>query len=637
MIRHFGFLSRYHHYLGNIHNKNDEIFKDVLFYNDPIEIINSPYNENNCMFAKVFAGKEYYIIEKIYNRDDFFELISGVIYVNNGSKFYYKRGVLHNDSDPSVITVDGTKKYYKMGKLHREKFPAILWSNGDEEYWVDGNRHRLDGPAIVCKNGNKEYWVNGKRHNDRNPAVIYDDGDYIAWWKCGLLHRDDGYALGDKKNKILQYWKNGMLHNENGPAHLNNDGKYYFINDILFSSKNITSHITRTSCILLHLINTIESETYLENYGLKIGRFSIGDDEYVLNYEVTNLPNDNPYKVNASRNIIDVVVIKNMADDFIKNMMNLDNDDKKYLCIDYKQLQQYLDEKLYINVNKLVPKEISDVDIQCLKSKRYYHYKQNVLKKNIDIYWESISYELMRVYSEHKDLFDLLLPENGNGYKLSQGKQNNDHSIEALFKTHGEKMTKEGKRQGFIFIEPNQNIHIAFKTFLIKLKNDFLRCQYKKILTYDWQNINDEFMIPIDTFIVKGKYNKKNNTSCWYLSDNNVLGIIFDEHNGQRFVLTKCIRIEFSHNKKVYHIYPVIDEDLPYIDRKYKIKTYTFDGETKEEIKKILREYKVKTNSCGIETSNFNNVSAICQKIIMTNNYKNADIFKGKINGIDYK
>ena len=62
---------------------------------------------------------------------------------------------------------DGTKIWFKNGILHREDGPVKEYADGSKEYWFDDKRHRLDGPAIEHSNSINEYWIHGKKYNEK--------------------------------------------------------------------------------------------------------------------------------------------------------------------------------------------------------------------------------------------------------------------------------------------------------------------------------------------------------------------------------------------------------------------------------------------------------------------------------------
>lgn len=43
---------------------------------------------------------------------------------------------------------DGTRMWYRRGLLYREDGPAIEWNHGTKEWYRDSNRVREDGPVL---------------------------------------------------------------------------------------------------------------------------------------------------------------------------------------------------------------------------------------------------------------------------------------------------------------------------------------------------------------------------------------------------------------------------------------------------------------------------------------------------------
>lgn len=95
------------------------------------------------------------------------------------------RGQLHSRNDkPAIEYPDGSKYWYKDGVMHREDGPAVLVKNA--EIWMrDGKYHRIDGPAVSWTIKKRyEYWVDGLQHRDDGPAII-DPVKGDEWWQRG--------------------------------------------------------------------------------------------------------------------------------------------------------------------------------------------------------------------------------------------------------------------------------------------------------------------------------------------------------------------------------------------------------------------------------------------------------------------
>ena len=56
----------------------------------------------------------------------------------DGTKHWYKDGILHREDGPAVEYTDGTKQWYRDGKLHREDGPAVEWVNGATDWYLEG-------------------------------------------------------------------------------------------------------------------------------------------------------------------------------------------------------------------------------------------------------------------------------------------------------------------------------------------------------------------------------------------------------------------------------------------------------------------------------------------------------------------
>ncbi len=71
------------------------------------------------------------------------------------------RDETHNLNGPAQIYKNGTKKWYKNGLLHREDGPAIEWSDGDVYWYYENKLHRKLGPAMEYKDGSKRWYYHG--------------------------------------------------------------------------------------------------------------------------------------------------------------------------------------------------------------------------------------------------------------------------------------------------------------------------------------------------------------------------------------------------------------------------------------------------------------------------------------------
>jgi len=101
-----------------------------------------------------------------------------------------------NQEPPSNYTgivehVDGTKFWYKEGLLHRENGPAAEYNDNKTNCWyVEGLIHRLDGPAIEYANGVNEWYI--------------QDECYAPEMLSHLIKTS--IFLGKEKGKYNLYW-----------------------------------------------------------------------------------------------------------------------------------------------------------------------------------------------------------------------------------------------------------------------------------------------------------------------------------------------------------------------------------------------------------------------------------------------
>ena len=89
-----------------------------------------------------------------------FNDLPAIVY-SDGTKIWYKDGLVHRDNDlPAVIMSDGTKKWCKNGLVHRDNdLPAIINYNGTMIWYRNGKLHRDTGPAIIFNDGTKSYFL----------------------------------------------------------------------------------------------------------------------------------------------------------------------------------------------------------------------------------------------------------------------------------------------------------------------------------------------------------------------------------------------------------------------------------------------------------------------------------------------
>ena len=83
--------------------------------------------------------------EKVWTAEEFNELPTekqiGCFNFVDGSKRWYKEGLLHREDGPALESAHGTKFWFKEGKYHREDGPAIEFADGTKEYWLDDKKY----------------------------------------------------------------------------------------------------------------------------------------------------------------------------------------------------------------------------------------------------------------------------------------------------------------------------------------------------------------------------------------------------------------------------------------------------------------------------------------------------------------
>lgn len=92
-------------------------------------------------------------------------------------------------------------------------------------YYNDHNQyHREDGPAVESLINELGCYANGVHSTIKYPHKSK------AWYKHGLLHREDGPAMVYPSGSLAWY-QNGILHNSKGPAVVGYDGTWqYWLN-----------------------------------------------------------------------------------------------------------------------------------------------------------------------------------------------------------------------------------------------------------------------------------------------------------------------------------------------------------------------------------------------------------------------
>jgi hypothetical protein len=52
--------------------------------------------------------------------------------------------VLHRDDGPAVCLADGTKFWYKDGMIHRDNGPAVILPDGKTSWYLNGKIYRAE-------------------------------------------------------------------------------------------------------------------------------------------------------------------------------------------------------------------------------------------------------------------------------------------------------------------------------------------------------------------------------------------------------------------------------------------------------------------------------------------------------------
>ena len=118
-------------------------------------------------------------------------------------------------STPIRHLLRGGGEMWKLpdGTLHRDEGPAIVQPDGTQAWFRHGLLHRDDGgPArtLPVKGGRgqalREWYENGLLHRDGGPAVT--QGAFQAWYRDGKKHREGGPAVTYTDGRE-EWWING--------------------------------------------------------------------------------------------------------------------------------------------------------------------------------------------------------------------------------------------------------------------------------------------------------------------------------------------------------------------------------------------------------------------------------------------
>jgi len=85
---------------------------------------------------------------------------------DNGTKQWYRYGILHREDGPAVERADGRKLWYLNGKLYR-----IDFLSGQRQWYKNGNSHREDGPAVEWIDGSKGWYLEGEAYTEEAHAA----------------------------------------------------------------------------------------------------------------------------------------------------------------------------------------------------------------------------------------------------------------------------------------------------------------------------------------------------------------------------------------------------------------------------------------------------------------------------------
>ena len=72
-----------------------------------------------------------------------------------------------------------------------------------------GRVPKLPNGKHVLSGGTNIYIYDGKKHRERGPAEENKRTGYKAWYRHGLLHKEDGPAV--ITTKYLEYWEDGKF------------------------------------------------------------------------------------------------------------------------------------------------------------------------------------------------------------------------------------------------------------------------------------------------------------------------------------------------------------------------------------------------------------------------------------------
>jgi hypothetical protein len=132
-----------------------------------------------------------------------------------GNMTYYYNGTIHRDGDePAYIGVDGTKKWYRFGMLHRLGGPAVLLADSTQIWMIDGKVSNLYGPAIVTRDGYQLWLQQGLLQSTGDePALVCPSGN-AGWYDQGVyMPHQHGYITAEERIQLkrLMFLTFGMF------------------------------------------------------------------------------------------------------------------------------------------------------------------------------------------------------------------------------------------------------------------------------------------------------------------------------------------------------------------------------------------------------------------------------------------
>ena len=145
--------------------------------------------------------------QKILKVSNFTEMpknYSGIIELEDGSKYWYLNGKRHRTDGPATERTNGDKFWCLNGKLHRTDGPAVEFADGDKFWCLNGKWHRVDGPAVEYVSGDKEWYLNDI---EVNPLFFEIPGceKYIDYYMTILqteLVEHEKFLLQELKNQV---------------------------------------------------------------------------------------------------------------------------------------------------------------------------------------------------------------------------------------------------------------------------------------------------------------------------------------------------------------------------------------------------------------------------------------------------